>query len=313
MVLAASSQSLGPTPLAAAQADALLDLAAMFCADEAPLQDQVAAALAASGGPFLLGPSACLADVALLACFTAPGAPKSYPPALAAWVKAAAASTIAKDAKATLAGKGPSGEGGKGPELAAAGGAGDEMNSGCPPLEGAVEGQVVTRFPPEPSGFLHIGHAKVRPTPNKSCGNRVWGGWMAAAALGSGPYVPKERATERMSTARGALRWLRKGCGPSSQHFLSSPIVSSPLSPLQAVLLNEYYAKRYKGKMLLRFDDTNPSKEKEEFEQNILRDLASLGVKPDAITHSSDHFEVCQVALVGGATPKEQKDRHQHA
>jgi len=61
------------------------------------------------------------------------------------------------------------------------------------------------------------------------------------------------------------------------------------------VLLNEYYAKRYKGKMLLRFDDTNPSKEKEEFESNILRDLASLNVKPDAISHSSDHFAACQV------------------
>ena len=86
-------------------------------------------------------------------------------------------------------------------------------------LPNAVKGKVVTRFPPEPSGYLHIGHVK-------------------------------------------------------------------------AAMLNYHYAKLYEGKMILRFDDTNPAKEKDEYVENIKQDLNSLEIFPDQVTHTSDYFDV---------------------
>eukprot|EP00967_Tisochrysis_lutea_P033798 scaffold40223_cov32-Tisochrysis_lutea.AAC.2 len=86
------------------------------------------------------------------------------------------------------------------------------------PLPGAEMGKVVTRFPPEPSGHLHIGHVK-------------------------------------------------------------------------AAMLNAHFAQQYQGKMLLRFDDTNPSKEKGEYEEAILHDLKCLDIVPTSVSHTSDHFD----------------------
>lgn len=58
--------------------------------------------------------------------------------------------------------------------------------------------------------------------------------------------------------------------------------------------MNRYLADQYKGKYILRFDDTNPLKEDDEFEQSILKDLEMIGVEYDTIVHTSDHFDKIQ-------------------
>lgn len=98
-------------------------------------------------------------------------------------------------------------------------------------LPGAEMGKVIVRFPPEASGYLHIGHAK-------------------------------------------------------------------------AALLNQYYQQAFKGKLIMRFDDTNPAKETIEFENVILEDLKMLEIKPDLFTHTSQYFDImlgyCETLLTEG-------------
>ncbi|MBR4169568.1 MAG: glutamine--tRNA ligase/YqeY domain fusion protein [Lachnospiraceae bacterium] len=84
--------------------------------------------------------------------------------------------------------------------------------------DGAYE-KICTRFPPEPNGYLHIGHAK-------------------------------------------------------------------------SILLNYGLAKEYNGQFNLRFDDTNPTKEKTEFVESIKADVAWLGADwEDRLFFASDYFE----------------------
>lgn len=50
-------------------------------------------------------------------------------------------------------------------------------------------------------------------------------------------------------------------------------------------------AGEYKGNTYLRFDDTNPVKENQEFIDNIKNNVHTLGYKPWKITHASDYFD----------------------
>ncbi len=96
-------------------------------------------------------------------------------------------------------------------------------------LAEGVYDHVQTRFPPEPNGYLHIGHAK-------------------------------------------------------------------------SILLNYGLAKKYGGRFNLRFDDTNPTKEKEEFVQSIIEDVKWLGADfEDRLFFASDYFQQmyeCAVLLI---------------
>lgn len=85
-------------------------------------------------------------------------------------------------------------------------------------LEKGVYDHVVTRFPPEPNGYLHIGHAK-------------------------------------------------------------------------SIILNSSLAEEYGGVFNMRFDDTNPTKEKSEFIDSIIEDVKWLGADFDKIYYASDYFE----------------------
>ncbi|XP_024200071.1 glutamate--tRNA ligase, cytoplasmic [Rosa chinensis] len=45
------------------------------------------------------------------------------------------------------------------------------------------------------------------------------------------------------------------------------------------------------GKLIVRFDDTNPAKESNEFVDNLLKDIQTLGIKYEEVTYTSDHLD----------------------
>ncbi|KAK4748770.1 hypothetical protein SAY87_015356 [Trapa incisa] len=86
----------------------------------------------------------------------------------------------------------------------------------------------------------------------------------------------------------------------------------------KAALLNQYFAQRYQGKVILRFDDTNPAKESNEFVDNIIKDVETLGINYEKVTYTSDYFpqmmEMAEKMIKQGKayvddTPREQMQK----
>jgi glutamyl-tRNA synthetase len=86
----------------------------------------------------------------------------------------------------------------------------------------------------------------------------------------------------------------------------------------KAALLNRYFAQRYQGQLIVRFDDTNPAKESNEFVENLLKDIETLGIKYNAVTYTSDYFPqlmemaenlICQGKAYVDDTPREQMQK----
>ena len=79
---------------------------------------------------------------------------------------------------------------------------------------------------------------------------------------------------------------------PSDPRLLiSQPSGYLHIGHAKAAILDATAAKDYEGKFIVRFDDTNPSKEKLEFEKAQLKDLHIIGCIPDIVSHTSDYFD----------------------
>lgn len=81
----------------------------------------------------------------------------------------------------------------------------------------------------------------------------------------------------------------------------------------KAAFLNDYFAHdAYNGSLILRFDDTNPTKEKQEYEDSSIEDLASMGIGCQKVTYTSDYFEqlyeLCQRLISQGDAYAEDTD-----
>lgn len=73
--------------------------------------------------------------------------------------------------------------------------------------------------------------------------------------------------------------------------FAPSPTGFLHVGNIRAAIINYLYAKNTNGKFLLRFDDTDSSRVKDEYRDMILEDLKWLGIKYDNLSKQSDFLD----------------------
>ena len=78
--------------------------------------------------------------------------------------------------------------------------------------------------------------------------------------------------------------------------FAPSPTGRIHIGNARTALLNWCFAKRYGGRFILRFDDTDVARSREEYAQAIEVDLDWLGVKPDLTLRQSQRFALYAAA-----------------
>lgn len=81
---------------------------------------------------------------------------------------------------------------------------------------------------------------------------------------------------------------------PVITRFAPNPSAPSHMGHLRPAILSYLYAKKYNGKFILRFEDTDPKIKKplEGMEKLYLEDLAWVGITPDQIVYQSDRLEI---------------------
>jgi len=78
--------------------------------------------------------------------------------------------------------------------------------------------------------------------------------------------------------------------------FAPSPTGRIHLGNARTALFNYLFARRHAGRFILRFDDTDLERSREEYAQAIEVDLDWLGIKPDLITRQSQRFALYEAA-----------------